>query len=178
VTCASSWKHIPEHNKHLCAIFQVLTVVMMMIVLFYVLFLSIVLFYVERERERERESVLLPPSVNPTAVKYIIHSGMLLCCWVNVYQRLGGLIVFTFKIQAVKGEFLHLVNEGTKIVPYTRQIWRPFLSTLVGLRAVTGPTTSDVRSILHHKFRVTNHTSTLLLLRPQRVNESLCQKAL
>ena len=103
---------------------------------------------------------------------------MLLCCWVNVYRRLGGLIVFTFKIQAVKGEFLHLVDEGTKIFPYTRQIWRPFLSTPVGLKAVTGPTTSDVRSILHHKFLVTNHTSTLLLLSAQRVNERLCQKAL
>jgi hypothetical protein len=67
------------------------------------------------------------------------------CCWVTGYRRFGGRIAFTFKTQAVKGEFLYLADEGTKIVPYTRQTCRPFLSTLVGLKAVNGSTTSDVK---------------------------------
>ena len=77
-----------------------------------------------------------------------------------------------------QGEFLHLADEGIKIVPYTRQIWPPFLSTLVGLKAVTGSTTSDVRSIVPRKFKVTNHTSTLLLLKSQRVNEKALSESI
>jgi hypothetical protein len=35
-----------------------------------------------------------------------------------------------------------------------------------------------LRSILHRKFKVTNHTSTLLLLRPQRVNEKALSESI
>ena len=67
-----------------------------------------------------------------------------LYCWVTGNRRFGDRVMFTFKTQAIEGEFLNLEDEGTNIVPHTSHIQRLLLSTLVGLKAVTGSNTSDV----------------------------------
>ena len=115
-----------------------------------------------------------------TSVCMMIHIfwDVTLCYWVIGYRRFGRRIALTFKTQAVKGELLHLEDEAQRSsntpskhgVPSSVPTW--YLKQLLGRPLLT------LRSILRHKFEVTNHTSTLLLLRPQRVNERLCQKAL